>query len=98
MVDKIQQDTVGLRLNMVTGADLTDTTDMILVLAKSAKVRKEIPLTASNISNPATGEVFYITQVGDLPEPGDWFGQIIDVTAGRFIPSEVWEFTVEKNI
>ena len=98
MLDKLQQNSIGLRLQMVTGADLTDTTDMILVLAKSAKVRKQSPLTASNISKPATGEIFYITQEGDLPEPGDWFGQVIDVTAGRFIPSEVFEFTVEKNI
>jgi hypothetical protein len=94
---KIQQNAIGLRLTFNAGTDLTDTTSLILVLKNSAG-KVEIALSPSNISNPATGEIFYLTQSGDLALKGKYKGQLIDNSTGRYLPSTVFSFEVVANL
>lgn len=94
---KIQQGVIGLRLTFNAATDLTDTTSLILVL-KNGTTRREIALDATNISNPATGEIFYLTQELDFATKGKYKGQIIDNSTGRYLPSTVFEFEVVANL
>jgi hypothetical protein len=87
---------VGITLTFQTKIPLTNTTDMKLKLKVGATLI-ERDLTEANI-NTTTGDVTYTTQEGDLDIVGKYKGQVIDVTEGVYIPSQIFEFKVVDNV
>lgn len=94
---QIYQSAVGYELVIRTNSVMDNTTDLLLVI-KNDEVRKLKKLSIANITNPANGEVTYISEKEDLLVPGDYYIQLIDVTDDLFIPSEIGQFRVLENI
>ena len=97
ILPEIQKDSIGIALTFQTGTPLTDTTSMKLVLKVGSTIIEKL-LNESHISNPATGEVVYTTVEDDLAIVGRYKGQIIDTTAGVYLPSKPFEFEVKANV
>jgi hypothetical protein len=93
----LPRNAIGIALTFQTATDLTNSTDFKLVL-KVGNTKIEKDLTESHITNPGTGEVRYITVEDDLGIVGKYKAQLIDTTAGVFLPSEIVEFEVIPNV
>jgi hypothetical protein len=93
----LPKDAVGIALTFQTSTDLTNTTDLKLVMKVGSTVIEK-DLDETNITNPGTGEVRYITVADDLGIIGKYKAQLIDITAGVYLPSEIVEFEVISNV
>lgn len=94
---EIRQNAIGFVFTFRTNTDMTNTTDLKLII-KNDSSRKEKVLTTTNITNPANGEVSYAAQDDDLSTLGIYQFQLIDVTNGVFLPSDIMKFKVVENL
>lgn len=94
---QIQRGAIGIALTFQTNTDMT-ATDSLKLIMKVGSTKIEKNLDETHITNPGTGEVKYTTQEGDLAMTGRYKAQIIDTTAGVFLPSKVVEFEVIGNV
>lgn len=96
-IPEIRQNSIGFVFTFSTHTDLTSSTNLQLII-KTSSSRKVKNLTTANITNAANGEVSYTAQEGDLSDLGSYSLQIIDVTDGIFLPSDVMKFKVVENL
>ena len=95
---QIRHNAVGFILMLRVGANvLNETTDIDLVL-KDDERREVKHLTADNITNRTTGEISYTMATGDLSVVGNYQVQVIDVSDGVFLPSDIEKFKVVENL
>jgi hypothetical protein len=95
----VYKDSYGYRmtftLDPTASGRLADTTALVLRISDTDGDVEERELTGDNISDRTLGVVFYDVQEGDFTEVGNYLLELIDVTPGRFIPTEVRKLKVK---
>lgn len=94
---EFQMGTYGIVFSITTGVNMTNTTNLKLVIRKGDGTKIERDLTSSAITNAPTGTIAYTVQEDDLDVDGEYGIQLIDTTPGKFVPSVVQKFDVLEN-
>lgn len=98
----MQVGSFGFNLILTTKLDLTNTTDMQVVLLRPDSSYVEKRLSATAFTPPTGTDQPWVVAVpieqGDLSVVGPYRIQLIDVTAGRSLPSAIGSFNVLKNL
>ena len=63
---------VGTHIEVLTGADLTDTTAVALKVRRSTALTTYVTWVAVVKDPPGSGIIEYVTKTGDLSEPGEY--------------------------
>lgn len=93
-----QLNAYGFRAQIDTGLSLRDAQSVWVKIQRPDNTIIERAIASADITDPAGGIVSLPILQGDLTQVGWYHIQVIDRTPGRFLPSGILRFTVEKNL
>lgn len=89
-VTEIYQNSYGFKITLTVGPGKLDTTSaMALRIKRPDATVVSRSLAAETITSVTDGTVVYTVVDGDFPLVGVYNLQLIDVTPGRFLPSNI---------
>jgi hypothetical protein len=98
----IYKGSYGFKLHLTLDPDktgkLADATNFILRIKPPTGVTVDKELTDANIVDVTIGKIFYDVVDGDFDLVGDYQLEVIDVTPGRYLPTEIKKLAVKDTL
>lgn len=93
-----QLNAYGFRVQVDTGLNLFQATDLWLRMQRPDGTLIDRIVVTADITNAVEGIISLPIVEGDLNQVGWYHMQVIDKTPGRYLPSGILRFTVEKSL